>query len=96
MKYMFKYRSNADCLIAELEELNILARGSIEFALIKEMFESTMDKCIQCRHRYCGTCNGVACEDSVVISIPTHLMSATFRQRELATKTEPTRIQLAA
>ena len=84
IKLMFLGHGIADCFIEELEEINTLAKGSVEYDLIRDMWEDLLDSHIQCRHRDCGLCNGVACEESVQVAIPKALLNATQAQREKA------------
>jgi len=95
-RLLFRSHPYASAMIKALEELNVLAEGSDEYNYIRDEWESILDRYIQCRHRYCGTCNGVGCEESVTVHIPNSLLSATQKQRDKAGKAEPTPTQLRA
>ena len=94
-KFLFRSRSAAGNMVELLEELNILSEGSDEYEYIRDTWESILDSYVQCRHRCCGTCNGVGCEDSMKIGIPNSILNATREQREKAGKAEPTKAQLS-
>ena len=84
MTMLFRSSSRAHAMTAEIVELNELAEGSVEYDAISEMWESILDRHVQCRHRYCGTCNGVGCEESVEVAISVELLNATLHQRNKA------------
>jgi len=82
---IFRSKEIASRFIKNLEELNIMAEGSVEYSVINDEYESILDRHIQCRHHDCGTCNGVACEDSHFVEIDSKLFLATKSQRDKAT-----------
>lgn len=92
---LFRFRSDAVAMVAELKELNILAEGSVEYNTINDMFEEILDRYVQCRYRDCRTCGGYACEDSLNLTIPSSLLTATAAQRALATIPHDSVVQAA-
>ena len=87
--FTFYTRSAAYRMVDALEELNTLAQGSTEYNAIRDLWEEIIDDYVQCRHRDCGLCNGVGCEESVVVEIPNAILNATKEQRDKASKKEP-------
>jgi ferredoxin len=54
-----------------LEELVVEALNTgVSTDGVAELYDETLDRYIQCRGRDCGTCNGVACEESVDVDMP--------------------------
>lgn len=93
---MFYSKHAAHSMCDALKELNELAEGSTDYNGIRDQWEDILDSHVQCRHRYCGTCNGVGCEYSHLIEIPNSLLDATRDQRDRAGDAEPTPAQLRA
>lgn len=91
----FTFRGDAmpDYLIEDLEVINELADGSTEYDAIRDLWEITMESHIQCRWRDCGTCDGVACEESVMVEIPNVLLNFTRPQRMKAASRYSSRTQ---
>ena len=85
--FTFRSRLRAERLIQEISTLNQLAEGSTDCEAIRDLYEEAMDSYIQCRHRNCGLCNGVGCEDSVQVEIPESLLKVTYHQRRLVDDT---------
>ena len=82
--FTFRSRLSAERLIQEINSLNQLAEGSVDYEIISDLYEEALDRYVQCRHRNCGLCNGVGCENSVQVEIPEHLLMVTYQQRKLA------------
>ena len=71
---LFRLRAFAEYCAADLlalEELVVeaLASGASTEG-VGELYDDILDNYVQCRGRDCGTCNGVACEESVEIDMP--------------------------
>ncbi len=96
--YMFRDHANAVALKSELEELNSMVTDNCsqdDCNTIDELFEELLDSTVQCRHRYCGTCDGVGCENSHYIKIPVSLFQGTKAVRDRADYTGPSAAQEA-
>ena len=85
--FTFRSRLRAERLIQEISTLNQLAEDSADYETISDLYEEALDYYTQCRHRDCGLCNGVACENSVQVEIPESLLKVTYHQRRLVDDT---------
>ncbi len=88
----------AAILKSGLEELNEMVVDNCsqdDCNTINTLFEELLDSTIQCRHRYCGTCNGIGCENSHYIKIPVSLFQVSKEVRDRAEYHGPSAAQEA-